>query len=232
MKKTKIIKDVGTLYNLMTDKSKEISDFHIMNENIMEIEFKNAADFESLSSKTNPVIAAFCTSWARIKLWFAMNDLGSRVLYHDTDSIIFSTNINEYMPSLGNYLGDLTNELSCGNLGCKERNCSGHWIIEFISCGPKNYAYKLNTNQVVCKVRGFSLNFTASQVINFDSMKEILDSWLQNDVSKLKTIKTEIRRNKHNCTVYSKQVEKHYGVVYDKRVVYNDYKTVPYGYNK
>ena len=74
MKKTKIIKNVGILFNSMTDKSKKISDFHIINENAMEIEFRNAVDFEPLSSKTNPVIAAFCTSWARIKLWFAMND--------------------------------------------------------------------------------------------------------------------------------------------------------------
>ena len=217
MKKTKILKNVGSLFNLMTDKSKEISDFHIINENVMEIEFRNAVDFEPLSSKTNPVIAAFCTSWARIKLWFAMNDLGSRVLYHDTDSIIFSTAVNQIMPSLGNYLGDLTNELSCGSLGCKAINCSGHWITEFISCGPKNYAYKLNTDQIVCKVRGFSLNFSASQVINLNSMKDILDSWLNNDnESKIKTIKTEIRRNKHDYKVYSQQVEKHYGMVYDK----------------
>ena len=214
----------------MTDKSKEISDFHIMNENVMEIEFKNSVDFEPLSQKTNPVIAAFCTSWARIKLWYAMNDLGSRVLYHDTDSIIFSSDVHDLMPSLGNYLGDLTDELSCGNIGCKKQNCSGHWIVEFISCGPKNYAYKLNTNEVVCKVRGFSLNFSASQIINFDSMKEVLDNWLNSDESKLKTIKTEIRRKKHECIIYSRQVEKHYGVVYDKRQVNNGYNTIPYGY--
>ena len=76
MRKTKVIKDVGTLYNLMTDKSKDICDFHIMSDDVMEIEFKNAVDFEPLSQKTNPVIVAFCTSWARIKLWLTMYELG------------------------------------------------------------------------------------------------------------------------------------------------------------
>ena len=102
-----------------------------------------------------------------------MYKLGDRVLYHDTDSVIFSSTPNDTMPVLGNYLGQLTDELSCKNIGCKEDNCTGHWIEEFISCGPKNYAYKLNTGEMTCKVRGFSLNFSGSKVINFDSMKEI-----------------------------------------------------------
>ena len=134
------------------------------------------------------------------------------------------------MPTLGNYLGELTDELSCKNIGCKNVNCTGHWIDEFISCGPKNYAYKLNTGQMTCKVRGFSLKFSGSKVINFDSMKEILDSWISKDDLKLKTIKTEIRRNKHECIVYSQTVEKHYGVVYDKRIVQPNYQTIPFGY--
>ena len=73
----------------MTDQSKDVIDFHIMNENVMEIEFRNASDFEPLSKKTNVVVASFCTAWARLKLWFAMHNLWTRVLYHDTDSIIF-----------------------------------------------------------------------------------------------------------------------------------------------
>ena len=232
MKKTKIITDVGILYNTLTDRSKDIVDFHIMNENVMEVEFKNSADFEPLSKKTNIVIATFCTAWARLKLWFAMNKLGERVLYHDTDSIIFSTTSEQQMPELGNYLGELTDELSCKNLGCKIYNCEGHWIEEFISCGPKNYSYKLNSGQTITKVRGFSLNFSSSEIINFDTMKDCLDSWIAKDNRQVKTIKTEIRRNKFESRVFSRKVEKHYGVVYDKRVVTNNYKTVPYGYRK
>ena len=230
MKKTKIINDVGILFNIMTDRSKDVTDFHVMNENVMEIEFRNAPDFEPLSKKTNVVIASFCTAWARLKLWFAMNKLGSRVLYHDTDSLIFSSTPHEQLPQLGNYLGDLTDELSCKNIGCNFPNCEGHWIVEFISCGPKNYSYKLNTGEVVSKVRGFCLNFSSSEIINFKSMKECLDSWINKDDKQLKTIKTEIRRNKHESTVFSRNVEKHYGVVYDKRIVIDSYKTVPYGY--
>ena len=118
--------DVASLYKLFTDPSKFVTDFHIRNENIVEVEYKHSEDFEPLSVNTNVVIAAFCTSWARLKLWSVMNKLGSNVLYHDTDSIIFSVkDENDYIPPLGNYLGQLTNELTCKELGCKSRNCEG-----------------------------------------------------------------------------------------------------------
>ena len=76
-----------------------------------------------------------------------------------------------YVPLLGEYLRDLTNELACREIGCE--GCeSGHWIEEFVSCGPKNYSFRLNTGETICKVRGFSLNYKNVQVVNFSSMKE------------------------------------------------------------
>ena len=97
-----------------------------MNDDIIELEYKVAEYFEPLSINTNVTIATFCTSWARFKLWSITNRLGSRVLFHDTDSIIFSVkNSDDYIPPLGEYLGELTNELVCKEPGCKNENCSG-----------------------------------------------------------------------------------------------------------
>ena len=159
MKKTVFVKDIKKLMQMLTDPSKLLVDFHIMNEDVMQVEYKNAEGFECQSLNTNVLIAAFCTSWARLKLWSVMNRLGDRVLYHDTDSIIFSVKDGEYLPPLGEYLGQLTDELTCKELGCKKVDCTGHFIVEFVSCGPKNYSFRVNTGEIVCKVRGFSLNF-------------------------------------------------------------------------
>ena len=231
MKKTKFVTDVETLFKMFTDPSKTVTDFHIMNENIVEVEYKITEDFEPLSVNTNVTIAAFCTSWARLKLWSVMNKLGPRVLYHDTDSIIFSVkDPKDYVPSLGPYLGQLTSELECKELGCKRDACEGHWIKEFVSCGPKNYTYRVNTGEIVCKVRGFSLNYRSSLLINFESMKEALYAWKNKTPLELITVKTEIRRDKHQPKVYNRVISKHYGVVYDKRRVLPDFSTLPYGY--
>jgi hypothetical protein len=87
-------------------------------------------------------------------------------LYCDTDSIIFVQKESE--PPLiecGEYLGDLQSELK-----------PGECIQEFVSGGPKNYAYRaLNVRDVaktVCKVRGITLNYNASKLVNFDVFKK------------------------------------------------------------
>ena len=153
-----------------------------------------------------------------------------RVLYHDNDSIIFSATEGEYIPPLGEYLGQLTNELTCKELGCKHEDCSGHFIEEFVSCGSKNYSFKVNTGEIVCKVRGFSLNYN-SLILNFESMKEALMLWHKGEEKKeLITVKTELMRDRNKGEVFNRVVSKHYGVVYDKRRVLPNFTTIPFGF--
>ena len=228
LRKTVLVDDLGVLFNFFADPSKEIADFHLMSDKIIAVEFNNSKDFESQSLDTNVTIASFCTAYARLKLWTVLNKLQERVLYHDTDSIIFSAKDLDYIPELGEYLGELTNELSCSEMGCK--GCSGHYIEEFVSCGPKNYSYKVNTGQTVCKVRGFSLNYENSKIINFESMKNCLNDWLQGKKSKVQTVKTEIRRDKYDTVIKTSRIVKNYGMCYDKRRIVNNYETVPFGY--
>ena len=187
-------------------------------------------------------MAAFCTAWARIKLWSVMIRLGKRNLYHDTDSIIYISKPGMYDPPCGEFLGQLDNELSCTKLNCSRVDKHEHFINEFVSCGPKNYSYKLNTGETFCKVRGFSLNYCNSQILNFNSMKDVLLSWYadkmklnsnnegEKQTNKLVTVTTRILRDKRLPKVYNRIVSKHYGVVYNKRYLSDDYCTLPFGY--
>ena len=232
MKKCQFVTDAGIMYSLLSDPTKKISDFHIVSQDMMVFEYTRAQEFESTDPKTNVIVAAFCTSYARLHLWKVMRDIGARVLYHDTDSVIYSYLPSEYRPTHGEYLGELTNELDCREVGCKGCH-DGHWISEFVSCGPKNYAYRLNTGQVVCKVRGFSLNFSASQILNFESMKKALQNWTDGveDEHQLATISTQFLRNKLQPKIITKKMKKKYNVVYNKRRVVENLQTVPYGYS-
>ena len=103
--------------------------------------------------------------------------------------------------------------------------------MEFVSCGAKNYAFRLNTGEVVSKVSGFSLNFSALQVVNLNSMKEALHAWKDVDAySEMVTLKTMIMHDKLTAIIYTCMMPKHYGVVYIKWVVREDFSTDPYGY--
>lgn len=114
--------------------------------------------------QTNVFIAAFTTCWARLKLYSLLETLGERVLYFDTDSVIFVSRPGDEDPKTGSFLGELTNELKT----------PGDYITEFVSGGPKNYAYKTKLGEQVCKVKGFSFNYTNSKVINFSSILQLV----------------------------------------------------------
>ena len=52
MKKTVFVKDIKTLMQILTDPSKKLVDYHIMNEDIIQVEYKNTEDFECQSFNT------------------------------------------------------------------------------------------------------------------------------------------------------------------------------------
>jgi hypothetical protein len=82
--------------------------------------------------------------------------LGRIVLYCDTDSVIYVQNAGEPPKVVTvDYLGDLTNELV--EFG------SGSFIQEFVSGGPKNYAFSVfcpSTGKRIhkCKIKGIIFN--------------------------------------------------------------------------
>ena len=63
-------------------------------------------------------------------------------------------------------------------------------------------------------------------------MKEALVGWKMKKPKELITVKTELCRSKNERKVFNRVIAKHYGVVYDKRIVKPDFTTVPFGYRK
>lgn len=90
-------------------------------------------------------IAAFTTAYGRLKLYSYLEQLQERVLYYDTDSIIYVTKEGERRLDLGNYMGDLT-------------ELDGDSRKEFAAAGPKSYAYQTCNNKVVLRVKGIPSN--------------------------------------------------------------------------
>ena len=126
--------------------------------------------------------------------------------------------MDTYEPSLGDYLGDLTDELN------------GDTIEQFISAGPKQYAYRLaQSGGTVCKVRGFTLNFSASKKINFDSMKSLV---MNEGPRRIVVQDDRIVRDMTKLEIHNKVGTKVYQQVFTKRVMGRDFNTYPHGYIK
>ena len=62
-------------------------------------------------------------------------------------------------------------------------------------------------------------------------MREALECWMKGITPPESiTTKTFILRNRLKVYVYTHKMPKHYGVVYNKRKVLENYDTLPYGY--
>jgi G:T-mismatch repair DNA endonuclease (very short patch repair protein) len=217
LKQSGYIYEVDEFYQYVTDPTKEIIDFHIINEDTIQVEWEHKDEFIPDDTRTNIFLATFTTCWARLKLYSVLEALGRSVLYFDTDSVIHVSRPGAPDPLRGDYLGQLTDELD------------GAYIEEFVSGGPKNYAYHTSTGNEVCKVRGFTLNYKNSQLINFESVRDMILS--QDYTNSITTTNPhKICRNKQSRTIFNREEKKNYGVVYTKRVIQEDFDTLPYGY--
>jgi len=225
---TTICKNAASLIRILDDQTKEISGMCFVNSSMAKVQWRNADEFVESAANTNPIIAAYTTALARLKLYSYLDQLGKRVLYFDTDSCIYLTKPGEVELPTGDFLGDLTDELN------------GNYMGEFVSGGPKNYAYNVcdvegNIISTCCKVKGVTLNARNCKFVNFASLKDLVIDFAQNkdveDVEQRNVTVTDnriMRTTKH--TVVTREVSKIWRVVYDKRQLLENYKTRPWGH--
>ena len=227
--KTEIVKNPVEMYNLLSSPSVEVHNILPINENTNIITWQYLEEINLNNSSTNVCIAAFTTALARLKLYSYLEGLGDRVLYYDTDSIIFISKKDLYDQPTGNLIGDLTDEL-------EESYGVGSYITEFVSGGPKNYAFKVNstsnpasTDNIVCKVKGIRLDYKASKLINLESMRDLI----LNDEEKatIELISNNIRRTPHHDIITSTENKK-YRINSTKRKFTEDFSSLPYGFKK
>lgn len=219
-------READKFFQLLSDPSKEVSNFHIVSKEIIQVSWQQKENFTKEDYQTNVFIATFTTCWARLKLYEVLQMLDRRVLYFDTDSVIFVSRPGDQEPKVGSFLGQLTSELQ-----------PKEYITEFVSGGPKNYAYRTSEGKEVCKIKGFTLNYVNSLKLNFASMLDLVlrpDQGQHSDsTGSCTTIVNphRIMRHKQQQIIYNRNEEKKYKIVYDKRVIQrNTWDTLPYGY--
>ena len=206
-------------YSMLADENCVIHDVQQANPEILMVVYSERDDMHLGGHQTNVPLAAFVTTYARIKLFKTLVKLDKRVLYFDTDSIIFVSDskfsASPDNPRLGDFLGDWTDETG------KRR------IIEFVSCGAKNYALFYDDGTSECIVKGFQQSLLTSERLNFESIKEIL---LYDQAKTIRVPQSKIKITRKDWCLSTVEMEKEYHMVYDKRVLGKDFHTYPYGY--
>ena len=232
LSKTTFVYEPRKFFERIRSKAEKITDIHFMTENCVMLTSVAESDYNEGNAGGNLAIAAFTTSWARLKLLEMLRKLGKRALYCDTDSVMYVSKPNDWEPELGNVLGMWSSELKPGE----------KTIVKFVCLGPKCYAYVTDTGRQEVKTKSFTQNGFTEDILEWHqdgehlvrSGKKIdfasMNNLLQNPGCKLSVIyPTFMKRNFKEQKIKNVQLAKQMRLVYDKRMLLDDFTTLPFG---
>ena len=250
----------ASFFDLLCSSTKEIVDFNIINSDILQLDWKYNANILPKSTSTSLVTAIFTTCYARLKLYSVMASLGPRLIYCDTDAVLYSgatcsrpegelepdygsdgdrASDIYYHPPQGHFLGELTSELE-----------PGEHIVKWCGLGSKAYGYVSSRNRVKLCCKGITLNHANREIITFDSMSELLLETLNmrqdeegstQDVTRKRKLVADnkgIKIDKKGFKVYNYDEKKELSATANKRILLKDalsrlhteYQTLPFGF--
>ena len=216
MSQTKYITDVSEFYGILLDDKLDNKNFQFINDDMVQMTYKFKDQFVDNSNNTSIYIACFTTSHARLMLYEKLDYLKNKVLYFDTDSIIYVDDGTKIVET-GDMLGEMTDELS------------GKGITNFVSTGPKSYSFKYGDGYEKSAIKGFTLNHENSSILNHNSMSQIV----RKQIREL-TIVNENKITRKNREIVNKYCEKVFKFGYNKRAIRkvdeSHIDTLPYGY--
>ena len=159
----KVIADPQELYRFFATPGIEVTNLLFADDEVVWVTWKYAEEENMpVLRHTNEVIGAYVTMRARLKFYTYLDSLKEKAIYCDTDSVIYIQKCGQ-PPAVtcGDKLEDMINEL-----GPDEH------IEDFVSGCPKIYAFKIvnartKEKKTICKVRGITLNYAISHLVNF-----------------------------------------------------------------
>jgi len=231
LKKTTIVTNYNQLHELISNEKIEIKGQFLVEEDTLMVSHEMKTDEDCKPGNTSIVIASFVTAYARISLYRQIalieRDRAGRLLYMDTDSLLFTTRANEYTPECGNYLGQMTCEIE-KDFG-KDAKCT-----RFASTGPKSYGYEVtlpdDTNRTIMKMKGIRLSAQILDDFNFQRLFSMAEGYTCDNPSSTKFPQMQFRSDRHHVlqTFY---MDKAFRVVSTKRIVRGN-ETYPFGYKQ
>ena len=178
------------------------------------VEYQENKEEKTSLTKTNIALASFTTSQARLRLYEELEKLKERVVYCDTDSIIYEYQENNYNVKTGKMLGDWEAE-----------GKEDHKMVEFSGIAPKAYSYILEDGYTDVKSKGVSLTVENKELITLNAYKELIDSKVS-----IKSNMMDFKKNKDGM----KTIHTHKDISFDdnkfKRNIIDNYQTLPIGY--
>ncbi|VDO12277.1 unnamed protein product [Brugia timori] len=213
MPQTEFVSDAYRFYQiLMDERLKDINVLYVSPE-MVQVNYKMRDTYVKNNYNTNILIALYTTANARLKLYEELSRLDQDVMYCDTDSVVY-LNDGQNTMKYGEMLGEWTDELD------------GGYMDKWLATGPKSYHFVTDTGKTVTKVKGFTLHHKNALKINGDAMEKLIDS----EINRVTVENSEITRDPETKQLVNQMKTKTFSFGFDKRVIRDNYDTVPYGY--
>ena len=107
-----------------------MKDVDIYGEQFVHVNWEDTESLVQPHTCSIVVVTSFVTAQARLKLYVVLEKMNERVLYFDTDSIIYEHKSELWNPTIGDRLGERTDEVPNGR------------IVLFVGMGSKNHGYE------------------------------------------------------------------------------------------
>ena len=180
---TSTIQKVEDWEKLINNDSIIVKSVNVYSEDVLEVTTVKKEGACAPNAKGNIFIALFTTGLARLKLYEALDVRQERVLYYDTDSVIYRSKPGDEKLPLGKCLGQFTEEIG------------GDHIEEFGSPGPKSYGYLTSKGKEECKSKGLKNTHAVREVLNCDSMLKHILLELKDPEERKRQLKTILKNH-------------------------------------
>lgn len=137
--------------------------------------------------------------------------MADRVLYHDTDSIVYENAPNGYNIPIGKYLGEW--ECETGGLP----------IAKFVSTGPKSYSYCIlkadGSLKEYTKAKGIQASYDNMKQIGYEQMKNLVLKRIEKYQTNNLLFKYEQRHGTKEGQMSTGELIKDFRVTYSKGLI-------------
>lgn len=204
------------------DKKVELKNEVLIDDDTLYVSYIEKEEAQTCLMTTNLGLAGFVTANARLRLYKELYKLDDRVIYCDTDSIIYEYRKDKYNVTEGDCLGEWELEED------EDENEVKHPgnLQEIYALAPKTYGYKTITGLEKYKCKGITLSSGNKTHFTYDTLKELI----KGERKQIVTYSDDFIKDNKTGNIYTKMnVEKvtNYNADEFKRTFFTDGTSTP-----
>ena len=136
-RKVVFISQLVISYELLQNKTVQPQVFCVMNYKCVEVAFDKINKDAERGKIMNISIAAFTTCWEWLRLYHHLDTANLNALYSETDSVVYKWWLGQPEIPLGNFLGEVTDELVSGGRMRDHIVNSSPVVLKTVGTGPR-----------------------------------------------------------------------------------------------